>query len=125
VISTWGTSTVNFDIDTGTLTVFAGTMGVYDVHNQYLSTDKKINKASVKKIIFKDGVKAPANSRMLFSVNNFKSLIDFEGTFDTSDVTTMLSMFDQCKAPYLDVSNWDTTNVVNMGSGAKFKTNAH
>ena len=86
------------------MTVFAGTMGVYDVHNQYLSTDKKINKASV---------------------NNFKSLIDFEGTFDTSDVTTMLSMFDQCKAPYLDVSNWDTTNVVNMGSGAKFKTNAH
>ncbi|MGN8064989.1 MucBP domain-containing protein [Lactococcus lactis] len=114
VTSTWGTSTVNFDIDTGTLTVFAGTMGVYDVRNQYLSTDNKINKASVKKIIFKDGVKAPANSRMLFSVNNFKSLIEFEGTFDTSDVTTMLSMFEQCKAPYLDVSNWDTSNVVNM-----------
>ena len=61
------------------------------------------------------GVIANNNSSNLFQ--NFTNLqtITFGDNFDTSNVTTMYSMFRDCSSlTTLDVSNWDTSKVTNM-----------
>ena len=62
------------------------------------------------------GVKANANSAALFA--NYTNLTDINFTnFDTSNVTTMQSMFYGASSlTSLDVSSFDTSNVINMQS---------
>ncbi len=61
------------------------------------------------------GVVANKNSSYLFQ--KFKNVIsiEFNNNFDTSNVTTMYAMFNQCSSlKYLNVSSFDTSNVNNM-----------
>ena len=63
----------------------------------------------------KDGVIANVDSSSLF--RNFTGLetINFNGNFDTSNVTAMTYMFDHCtNLTTLDLSNFDTKKVIRM-----------
>ena len=110
----WGTSPVSFDKSTRVLTVSAGTLPEND-HTQSSAMIGTIDKGNIKKIVFLENVKAPSNSRTLFS-NYFYSLDELVGDLDTSNVTNMEYMFAFSQVTSLDISNWDTSNVTNMNS---------
>lgn len=66
------------------------------------------------KVIFESPVKAPEDLSWMFSASRAKS-IDMSKV-DTSAVTTMELMFDNChELEELDVSNFNTSNVTDMG----------
>lgn len=62
------------------------------------------------------GVKAPENCSGLFALYKNTEVIDFNNSFDTSDVTNMNSMFLYCQsARKITTEQMDTSNVINMG----------
>ena len=68
---------------------------------------------------------APEDSNGLFSLDyRFLERIDFDGCFDTGNVTNMSSMFYNCYSlTELDVSGFDTGNVTNMSGMFAFCKN--
>ena len=73
------------------------------------------NSASKEVIIYSPArIYAPQNCREMFAGFSVSSL-DISN-FDTSKVTNMGSMFSSCKATSLDVSNFNTSNVTDMSS---------
>ncbi|WP_289864617.1 BspA family leucine-rich repeat surface protein, partial [Enterococcus faecalis] len=138
-VTHWGTSPYSFDEKTGTLTLDGGTLGKY---NESPWNEGKIEKAEVKKIVFKGKAVAPEDSNSLFwglsnlteieglnlvdtsRVINMKSMFSGLGNlkqidlskFNTSKVTNMNSMFYSGGFEQLDLTSFDTSNVTNMGS---------
>jgi len=120
---TWGSSAVEYDGETKTLTIHEGTIG-----------GEKIGFSSneVERIVVMPGVILPENSEFLFgrssygeegNVNRFEGLYSLTGieNFDTSNVTNMRGMF--FKSMILDnasdlagISGWDTSKVTDMSS---------
>ncbi|HAP2864203.1 TPA: BspA family leucine-rich repeat surface protein [Enterococcus faecalis] len=121
ISSTWGTSPITFDEETGVLTVEAGTLGTF-VASKYLDDDKKIIKERIKKIILKEGVKAPENSHLLFAGygTNLYNVVSISGQLDVSDVKDMSSMFSQLRnlkdLSDLNISSWNIENVTDISS---------
>lgn len=107
ISSMWGTSVVAFESTTGILTVEAGTINNY--RGEQFDNNNKIPVSSVKEIVFRDGVVFPANSALLFS--DTTNLEKVSGPVDTSNVTTMASMFNSSNIENIDVSTWDTSSV--------------
>ena len=98
-------SCVSFDEATGTLTL-SGNIVVDEVI-AYANND------AVKKVTASSGTVFPENSLAIFL--NFKATeIDLSNA-DTSNVTNMQSMFDNCiNLKQVDISSFDTSNVTNM-----------
>ncbi|UPH48364.1 bacterial Ig-like domain-containing protein [Listeria innocua] len=107
ISSMWGTSVVAFESTTGILTVEAGTINNY--RGEQFDNNNKIPVSSVKEIVFRDGVVFPANSALLFYETT--NLEKVSGPVDTSNVTTMASMFNSSNIENIDVSTWDTSSV--------------
>jgi len=103
---TWGSSQVDFDEATGTLTIYPGTIG-----GNQTGFDKK----RVRNIVILPGVILPKDSSYLFSFGG-EQLEKIEGAqfLDTSNVTNMSFMFANSHLTTLDASNWDTSNVTDM-----------
>lgn len=60
-------------------------------------------------------IQAPKDSRLLFAYYKNVSAIDFNGCFDTSQVTEMNGMFEACEhLASIDVTGFRTSNVLNM-----------
>ncbi|WP_339014762.1 BspA family leucine-rich repeat surface protein (plasmid) [Lactococcus garvieae] len=106
IIGTWGTSPTSFDSATGTLTVSAGELAV-------TPSPGGISRDQIYKIIFEDGVSLPENSAELFgAMPNLTEIVGSE-KLDTSNVTDMRAMFFEASGlSSLDVSGWDTSNVL-------------
>lgn len=103
----WGTAKVNFDTETGTLTVSSG-----EISTGWNPTFK----SQIKEIIFGENVIAPQNSYQLFA--KFYGLQKISGPLDTSKVTNMSYLFSGSSniTSLETTSSWDTSNVTNMGS---------
>ncbi|MDG4967104.1 BspA family leucine-rich repeat surface protein [Lactococcus lactis] len=102
----WGTAPFEFDDTTKTMTVFGGTLSTR-IPNTVMNT--------VKTVVFAEPVKLPANVDQMFS--NALNLISIQGmgNLDTSNVTNMSFMFNNCSSlTNLDVTHLDTTNVTDM-----------
>ncbi|EME8125135.1 BspA family leucine-rich repeat surface protein, partial [Enterococcus faecium] len=115
---TWGTSAYTFDESTGTMTVYAGTLGE---NEQQPWSKGEVSPDQIKKIELVGDVVAPADSDCLFSATKLKdrlfNLNEITGleNLDTSYVTKMYSMFAHCSSlKKIDVSNFDTSNVTEM-----------
>ena len=115
---TWGTSPYMFDEDTGTLTIGAGELSGSE--ESPWNTDKVDIKA-IKKIVLAGKVVAPENASLLFTgtsnQGDLTNVTEIEGLsqLDTSNVTSMLSMFNGLSSvTNLDVSGFDTSNVTDM-----------
>ena len=67
----------------------------------------------INKVEFKEGVWFPDNANGLF--HSFKSQIIFPSNQYTSNVFSMASMFQGAVKFNSDISNWDVSNVTNMG----------
>lgn len=119
ITATWGTCPVEFDTESGTLTVKSGTLGVRarNVPNPPNTFPYEIvDSSTVKHIVFDGSVRCPPNSGSLFE---FDQLVDMTGmeNLDTSAVTDMNYMFfSSDKLQSLDLSFFDTSSVVNMES---------
>lgn len=102
---TWGTCPITLSND-GVLTIYPGTLEKYFPYNSH----------DVTKVIFKKGVIAPEDSSFLFYT--FDGTTSFEGIndLDTSHVTNMDEMFENCPNVQgdIDLSHWDTSHVTNM-----------
>ena len=139
----WGNVPWEFDSESGTLTFTGeGTLGENSTSPWTRTDDVKIDVATINKIVFTKAVKAPVNSRSLFSsglslteivglnyldtsqVTNMSYMfwglttlkkLDLSG-FDTSNVTTMQRMFrNMTDLTELDISSFDTSHVTNIG----------
>ena len=80
------------------------------------NTAGNANKKSVKKVVIEEKI-APTRTDSMFS--NCENLTGFENieNFHTENVTSMSSMFYLCQNLInIDVSNWDTSNVIYMNS---------
>ena len=106
--------TCNWDVikdgDEEVLTIHAGQLDpgyIYSKIEYPLSSD-------VTKIVIDPGVIAPKDSENLFSsFGNAKDFVDLSN-LDTSQVTNMHQMFENCGVKELDLSGWDTSNVTDM-----------
>ena len=107
----WGTAPVSYNEVNGELTVFSGTI---DNSSTGYIGNSSIKKQDVTKIIISGDVKLPSRSASLFRGLYFPNLVVIEGSFDTSNVTDMSSMFIGSKLTSLDVSQWNTSNVTDM-----------
>ncbi|HGF7842830.1 TPA: immunoglobulin-like domain-containing protein [Enterococcus hirae] len=115
---TWGTSPYTFDEDTGTLTIGAGELSGSE---ESPWNSDKVDSEAIKKIVLAGKVVAPENSKYLFSTDSsgkdLTNVTEIEGLsqLDTSNVTTMASMFSNVSSlTSLDVSSFDTSNVTDM-----------
>ncbi|MBS7577582.1 MULTISPECIES: BspA family leucine-rich repeat surface protein [unclassified Enterococcus] len=109
---TFGTSKWEID-STGTLTINEGQFS----DNLLNASPWKSYIDQINRIVFAGNVKAASNSQYLFfglkNVTNIENL----NLLDTSNVTSMLSMFAACSSlVQLDLSNFKTSKVTNMGS---------
>ena len=114
-ILTWGDAPWGFDNATGTLTINSGTLDETDNSPWKRNDAQKIAGDKIKKIVFTGATKAPVNSTDLFK--SLKSLTEIEALpyLDTSDVSNMTRMFDECTAlTALDLSNFNTEEVKSM-----------
>lgn len=121
-VTLWGTCPYEFDETTGTLTIYSGTTGTFADSPWDRNDDKKIDAASVKKIVLSGKVVANINSNFLFSSNydftngTLTGLEQIEGELDTSQVTSMYGMFyGMSSLKKFDISGFDTSKVTNMG----------
>ena len=99
------------DGDEVVLTIHAGQLDPGDLSgkiNNHLSDE-------VTKIVIDPGVIAPKESSGLFGFYNAKEFIGLSN-LDTSQVTSMNSMFSGCDVKELDLSNWDTSKVTDMSN---------
>ncbi|MFS1134522.1 BspA family leucine-rich repeat surface protein [Enterococcus hirae] len=113
---TWGTSPYMFDEDTGTLTIGAGELSGY---KESPWESKTVDSTAIKKIVLSGKVVAPENANLLFTGSNINltNVTEIEGLsqLDTSNVTSMVSMFNGLSSvTNLDVSGFDTSNVTDM-----------
>ena len=123
---TWGTSKWDYtqEGDDYILHLHAGTLGTPgEDHGLYETWDAGIGslntafKSQLTKIIIDPGVVANQDSRGLFShLGNLQTIQGLEN-LDTSQVTNMSEMFEECeKLTSLDVSHFDTSQVTNMSA---------
>ena len=121
---TWGTSNWDYtqEGDDYILHLHAGTLGTpgKDKDEDYIwdAGIGSLNTAfqqQLTQIIIDPGVIANQNSRGLFShLRKLKTIQGLEN-LDTSQVTDMSEMFDDCRGlTNLDLSHWDTSQVTNM-----------
>ena len=100
------------DGDEVVLTIHAGQLDPGDLAektNDYFRNE-------ITKIVIDPGVIAPKDSSDLFnSFVNAKDFVDLSN-LDTSQVTNMHQMFENCGAKELDLSNWDTSKVTDMST---------
>ncbi|WP_143468136.1 BspA family leucine-rich repeat surface protein, partial [Lactococcus piscium] len=111
----WGDAPWSFDSTTGILTIGPGNLDKPDNAPWKRNDDKKIAGDKIKKIVFTGATKAPVNSTDLFK--SLKNLTEINGltNLDTSDVSNMTRMFDECTAlTALDLSNFNTAKVTSM-----------
>lgn len=115
----WGTASVEFEEETGTLKVYEG----------QLSTElfpKTINRSEIKAINFEGPVSFPVNSHALFGSENYQSdqgaMVSLEFikgavNISTSQVEDMSFMFNGCHAlKEVDFTYFDTTKVINFSN---------
>ncbi|MTD40213.1 BspA family leucine-rich repeat surface protein [Erwinia sp. CPCC 100877] len=110
VTGTWGTSPYTFDDVTGTLTVNSGTLG-QDEQQPWGKGEVAADK--IQRIELVGTVIAPKDCGALFAgINNLRELT---GNLDTSQVTDMSSMFQDCSSlTTLDLSGWNTSQVTKL-----------
>ncbi|TYV60093.1 BspA family leucine-rich repeat surface protein [Listeria monocytogenes] len=111
------TATWNFDDTTGTLTISAGTLVdpvEYWDGSCYLETLTGVAGYEITNVVLEGKVFASGNCDGLFSLLTARSPSLDLSNFDTSNVTSMDSMFYANYAASIDVSNWDTSQVTNM-----------
>lgn len=115
----WGTSPVEFDSETGVLSIYSGELSTE-------SFPPSIERSAVKEIHFVEPVTFPTNSMALFGTLHYKSL---EGAMEnlttlkgmvnvsTRDVSNMSFMFNGCrKLEVIDLSSFNTSQVLNMSN---------
>ena len=133
---TWGTSKWDYtqEGDDYILHLHAGTLGtpgedhdLYETWNAGIGSLNTAFQQQLTQIIIDPGVIANQDSRGLFSnLRKLKTIQDLEN-LDTSQVTDMSEMFDDCRGlTNLDVSHFDTSQVTDMSwmfSGCKKLTN--
>ncbi len=120
----WGTCPWSFDQETGVLTIKSGTLSTVRSAPWLREDNLKIEASNIKKILFDGKIVAPSKSSFLFSDPSSSSsskflvnLTEIEGlkNLDTSQVTDMSSMFDNCSSlATLDLSSFDTSQVTSM-----------
>ena len=121
---TWGTSKWDYtqEGDDYILHLHAGTLGtpgedhdLYETWNAGIGSLNTAFQQQLTQIIIDPGVIANQDSRGLFSnLRKLKTIQDLEN-LDTSQVTDMSEMFDDCRGlTNLDVSHFDTSQVTNM-----------
>ncbi|MBC1924652.1 BspA family leucine-rich repeat surface protein [Listeria innocua] len=111
------TATWNFDDTTGTLTISGGTLvdpGEGWDGNCYLETLTGVAGYEITNVVLEGKVFASGNCAGLFSLLTARSPSLDLSNFDTSNVTSMDSMFYANYAASIDLSNWDTSQVTNM-----------
>lgn len=110
-VAKWGTCP--WILEDGVLTIEAGILGKGTATN--IVAD--IPKNEVTKVVFEGSIEAQSDSTNLFS--SFPNLQSFENmkNFDTSNVTMMQGMFENCTSlKTIDVSNFNTSKVITMNS---------
>ncbi|WAM38506.1 BspA family leucine-rich repeat surface protein [Leuconostoc pseudomesenteroides] len=110
ITGTYGTSPYTLDPDTGVLEFGAGTLAEGAINN---STEFASYVSMIKEIKFSSGAKLPAQASFMFQ--DLSSLEKFDSAnLDTSDVTSMICMFEDSAATTLDLSHFNTSAVTNM-----------
>ncbi len=109
------TSWYEWNSNTGTLTLF-GQLPDTDYYYYTLANKAGIAKTKVKKVIIERGT--TASSSLAYAFSDLTALESIEGinNLDTSTVTDMEGMFQNCSSlTSLDVSEFTTANVTDMG----------
>ena len=72
--------------------------------------------SNLKKVVVKDGVKFIGNCDNMFEREYYSTGLEvvFDGTIDTSEMTSMQYMFSRCIGEELDLSNFDTSKITDM-----------
>ncbi|WP_291292092.1 BspA family leucine-rich repeat surface protein [Enterococcus sp.] len=105
----WGTVPWEYDEETKTMILEGGEAGSVADAPWKIHTD-------VERILLSDTVTLQSSADNLFS--DLRRVVEIEtNKFDTSNVTTMSSMFARCSnIEEIDVSNWNTSSVTSMSS---------
>ncbi|EPH94786.1 hypothetical protein D920_02758 [Enterococcus faecalis 13-SD-W-01] len=118
----WGTSSVIFDSETGTLTIDEGELGESTTSPWNRKDIYEVDIRNIKKIVLKENIIAPQNAANLFVKTSNLDIVPWglnaiEGleNLDTSNATDMSGMFDLLVSlDTLDLRSFDTTNVTSM-----------
>ncbi|TPR55919.1 mucin-binding protein [Enterococcus sp. OL5] len=118
----WGTAPATLDIE-GVLTVGAGTLST--TVDQVIPLDDSLKNMVIKKVVLTAPVILPANVPGLFESTSHYGKVPSEldeivglTYLDTSQATTMNSMFYGFRGTTLDLSNFDSSGVISsLGAG--------
>ncbi|MFI1560840.1 MucBP domain-containing protein [Enterococcus casseliflavus] len=118
----WGTAPATLDIE-GVLTVGAGTLST--TVDQVIPLDDSLKNTVIKKVVLTAPVILPANVPGLFESTSHYGKVPSEldeivglTYLDTSQATTMNSMFYGFRGTTLDLSNFDSSGVISsLGAG--------
>lgn len=118
----WGTASATLDIE-GVLTVGAGTLST--TVDQVIPLDDSLKNMVIKKVVLTAPVILPANVPGLFESTSHYGKVPSEldeivglTYLDTSQATTMNSMFYGFRGTTLDLSNFDSSGVISsLGAG--------
>jgi surface protein len=107
----WGTVPWIYDEETNTMTLYAGEGGTA------LNAPWRGYRATLEQIVVAGRVRLPTDCGDLFSMQSNLQFIQNTDNFDTSQVTSMRSMFSTTNSlKSLDLSTWDTRLVTDMRS---------